>query len=280
MPVVGLPLLPFINEMRRVGAQLRFCGQDLSLAYILPMLQLALNLTGNSADPLSLTWDACKGESMYSSNVTFLPDSPSALFLHYAQLLIAYILNDLDLAEEASKAANYGLLTGTHFSQSFHIFLDALLYISLYREKKKKHYWRTANRLIDKFAELSRRQPINCLGMLVFLQAEELSLKKDKDYVKEAYDDAISHLMQGEFVHLAAIANERAGEFMARRGDLFWAQTYMSRAFTLYDEWGAVVKSNQLLRQHRLEPVRAEPQQCEVPEMACIRPRMRQPLTM
>jgi hypothetical protein len=49
------------------------------------------------------------------------------------------------------------------------------------------------------------------------------------------------------FSVIEAIANERAGEYMISVGDLFWAETYLSRALLLYGEWGATPKMRQMV---------------------------------
>jgi hypothetical protein len=46
------------------------------------------------------------------------------------------------------------------------------------------------------------------------------------------------------------MANERAGEFMLRRKEQYWAEKYLTRALDLYQKWGAAVKTRQLLAKY------------------------------
>jgi hypothetical protein len=54
------------------------------------------------------------------------------------------------------------------------------------------------------------------------------------------------------FIHLQAIAAERAAEYMLKSGTVCWFETYIRLAARLYLEWGAAGKVNQLVEQHRL----------------------------
>lgn len=246
----GLPLEPFISDMRNFGSQLRICGQDLSLAYILPVLQLALNLTGKAKDPLSLTWDSCREENIFGDNLTLDEDSSANLFMLYAQMFNAYLLGDLVVAKHAAAMARGRSVTGTHFSNAFHAFLDGMVYLALYKMSKRKRFLKNADRVIRKLTAMAEKQCLNCPAMLHLLEAEKKSLTGNKRDTKAAYDVAIQQFTRSGFVHLAALANERAGEFMGDCCDEFWEEFYISKAIALYDEWGAIVKTKAMAKKY------------------------------
>lgn len=66
---------------------------------------------------------------------------------------------------------------------------------------------------------------------------------------RETYDRAISHCQEGRLVHLAAMANERCGVFLSNLGDNA-SKEYIAEAYWLYQDWGALSKANEMLRQH------------------------------
>ena len=74
------------------------------------------------------------------------------------------------------------------------------------------------------------------------------------------FNDAIPQLARSGFVHFTAIANEHAGELMLREArdredkasddSYYWASHYLAQAASLYEEWGATVKVEQMKQQY------------------------------
>jgi hypothetical protein len=247
----GSKLKTFIPDMRNFACQLRLCGQDNSMCYVLPMLQLAMNLCAQTDNAVDLSWGACVNQHAFSEGLQFDVNSQAVIFLDYAQMFNAYILNDLDIAREAGKRANQATLRGTHFSNAFHAFIDGLVYLALYRrDRENKKYLKTANHAISRLTDYAKKRSINCLGMLLLLQAEKSSLSLGKHDAKKAYNEAISQLNRSGFGHFAAIANERAGEFMEVCNDSYYSEHYFSKAAVLYDKWGASQKTKMMAKRN------------------------------
>ncbi|KAL3917565.1 MAG: hypothetical protein SGILL_004654, partial [Bacillariaceae sp.] len=85
--------------------------------------------------------------------------------------------------------------------------------------------------------------------------AERLAMttpkKSAKKVVQRTYDEAISMLERSGLTHYAAMANESTGLYLLNvYNDRDWAEHYLKRALGLYSEWGAVVKVEQMLKQH------------------------------
>ena len=75
--------------------------------------------------------------------------------------------------------------------------------------------------------------------------------KTGESEIRKSFDTGIAIATKSGFKQDAAIANELCGEYHVRKGDAFWAKTYLSRAYELYQLWGADTKLNQLLEKRQ-----------------------------
>jgi len=251
----GLPLAPFVSDMKSFARQLVIWQQHTALVFLAPQLLLALNLMGDTKVPGIITWDACRNEKVSGADVVVDEESQAFLTLSYAQLLVSYILGDLARAEETFQVIS-GIpmqrFPGTHFSNYFMAFLDGLLMNWLQRERPGvKKYRRSAQKAIKELTGYAKTGSVDCVGMLKLLQAEQSALPGKKGVpelaVREMYNEAIIKLSRSGMSHHAAIANECAGEHLFRQGDhQGWGDVYLSRAIDLYQEWGATVKVEHL----------------------------------
>lgn len=75
--------------------------------------------------------------------------------------------------------------------------------------------------------------------------------KTGESEIRKSFDTGIAIATKSGFKQDAAIANELCGEYHVRKGDAFWAKTYLSRAYELYQLWGADTKLSQLLKRRQ-----------------------------
>lgn len=81
--------------------------------------------------------------------------------------------------------------------------------------------------------------------------AESASLQStDAEEGRKLFDLAISTSGRCGIVQDHAVASERAGEFFVATGDQFWASHYLTQAYKIYLDWGAMVKANLLKQKH------------------------------
>ena len=116
------------------------------------------------------------------------------------------------------------------------------------KTRRVKFFWK-ADVIIRKMKKLARFGELNVLPNLKLLQAERGSLRRSCPVaeVKNLYDATIRVAARSGFSVIEAIANERAGEYMSSVGDSFWAESYLTRALLLYNEWGANAKTKQMV---------------------------------
>ena len=251
----GLPLKPLINDMVNYGGQLKLCHQDYGLAYVMSVYQISLNLTGGSTNPVDMSREAVRKHDIFSENLFLEPSDPSYLAHEYMQVFNAFVLNELDIAEEAFTRIlrrTTRRLTGTHMYNYFLWFVDGIAGCALWRSSRNKIKFRDSAIQAQKYLrQCFKKRMFNCDGILFLIEAEVASIirKKHSD-LRPMYDKAISTFMRTGFVHFAAIANELASNQMSRQQDEFWEKHYITQATQLYAEWGATVKVDQLLQQH------------------------------
>jgi len=252
----GLPLNPFVLDLQKYLAELRLCQQSFLLPFLLPDLHLALNLTGQTEDPSTISWDSIRDPDhfLYYTNVV-AERHPAELKLHYAQMFNALVLGDTEKVQLAldrvlSRKRFYRRFDGTHLCNLFFTFYDGLASAALVRKgRKRRRYIRLMKESIKWLMTKSKAGSINCVGMIYFLKAEQQSLNSldDKELVRSLYGKAIVQLTKTGFMHYSAMANERLGQVMLEKGDQDWGEHYLSQAATLYHDWGASVKVEQLL---------------------------------
>jgi hypothetical protein len=165
--------------------------------------------------------------------------------MHYLQAFNSYVAGDLQVAESALQKASCAKIQGTHFLNVFHSFIDALVAVAVYRQSGQRKHLAAASKVTKRIAALAEKHPRNCSGMHSLMQAlleSESSRPIDKLSVAKLYDRAIENFRKGGFFHFAAIASERASEFMSRHVDSRRSERYLESAVEFYREWGATVK--------------------------------------
>ena len=97
----------------------------------------------------------------------------------------------------------------------------------------------------------------NVASFLLFLEAEELALKKSRNIttVVAAYTNAIDTMHSEGFIQREALANERLSEVLFLLGWHTLSKQYLDRSLQLYrDEYGAMAKYEWLLNERNVRP--------------------------
>jgi hypothetical protein len=253
---VGLPLQPYVEDMKQFCKQLKLLKQQQCVALMSPFWQLALNLMGKAEDPRVLSGEAMDRESFIKSEDLGDRDQGVAMSnLRFVLLVLAYVFQDIDeLEKRLQEGALFGsgVITGTHFLNYFDVLFTGLASFSVYRATGKRKHRKRAKQTLTSMKDLVKTRGINCHPMYKLLYAENKSLGQDIEGTRKCYDEAISTFARCGFIHLEAIACERAGDHMAASSDSFWSQTYYSRSQVRYLEWGASAKAELLSTDHNL----------------------------
>jgi hypothetical protein len=238
----------------------RLCdlGQDTMIRWIQPSMQFILNMRSSPSswlDVLSLSGEVMN-ESEYM-NVAIVANQKMMLFGFWSlKSLLAYNFGYYELAERAH--TNMACLARSHrdsFAALPYHFYGAMIFYQRYRTTRKVKHRKTARKHINSLKRFEAVGSPNVSAFLVFLKAEELSLRaRDVKALVSIYSDAIDAMKVERFVHLEALANERLGVILSSFGCHEESTTYLDEALRLCrDEWGAIAKYEWLLIQRTLQ---------------------------
>lgn len=244
----GLKMEPLEKDLRAYCRQMREYGQHSSVSSTLPYLQAVLTLMGKPEIVVDLENDDAVGENKEALQYTLL-----------IRAMLAYYFDDLGLANSmfvrlAQLKPNKVAIT--HYASTF---FEGLIALALARETKRRKYRAKARTVIRTMASWQKAGGINCTHKLSILRAKYLTLATYKDpkqnekqdrEVRRAFDEAIAQARKSGFLQDAALGNELAGDFFARRNNDYWAAAYATDAYEMYSLWGAIAKAEHVTAQH------------------------------
>ena len=261
----GLPLGTFSSDVKNFIRQMKTLNQHENIAWAVPPLFLAMNLTGEANPPVEMSWDKALelGIMVGPELKHILEESPARAVILYFGFLYALLIDDMDMAERSMNEIlgiqqQYRRIVVTHFANYMFALLDGLGGCILFQKTKKSKYLALAK---NGRKDLNKMNSLNSLPLLQLVDAElawtRRSSKRKRAAVKGLCDKAIVSLVRSGFSHLGAIAYERAGRFMLQQAQdqglttktdaEFWAKEYLEQSVKLYKEWGATIKVNQMI---------------------------------
>jgi len=197
-------------------------------------------------------------------------DQTALCIEHFNRMLLSYLLSNYENAlKQSEEAENYlnGLVSSVYIPAFY--FFDSLIRLALCRDAdfvegkpvknsladdslKTKHLEKveTNQQKLGHWAELC---PENFANKYQLVEAERASVTEDRSLdTIEAYQSSISLAMESGFLHEEAISNERLAEYLLANNQPDIAKVYLTRAFHLYQQWGAESKLGQLQHKHSL----------------------------
>jgi hypothetical protein len=204
-------------------------------------LQLVLNLTGQTSDPLELKGEFANEEVAFQAALDKNP--VNYVWMHVHKLQLAVYMNNLAAAdimlERLQRLDRKKLLP---FTIVLLLFFEGL---ASAMSSSPKHRKRT-KKTLRKLKYFARHSPSNYLNKVYFLEAEMASAAANHEQAMTNFNLSIT-LSQGEgLVQDQALACERAAYALVKCQRLPEANEYMQRAQALYMEWGAQAKVEQL----------------------------------
>uniref|UniRef100_A0A7S4V0M1 Uncharacterized protein n=1 Tax=Ditylum brightwellii TaxID=49249 RepID=A0A7S4V0M1_9STRA len=234
----------------RQMAELKEEAQALSLR---SYWQSCLNLMGQSNNTIEL-----RGEAMDEKEVVFTVFSHAAFVVakNMACNFFGEYKAGASVAIEQGDEQSIQLKGGTFVSMMF-LFHRALSMYAIARKhrKKKRKYTAKANRIRKELtASLNKKNP-NVFHYVSILNAEHAASEQKKnqeEIVCQLYNDAIAISARGGYVHDAALAQERFGDFLLNDlGDEEEARYHIEGSIKRYTNWGAMGIVARLNNQYR-----------------------------
>eukprot|EP00980_Cylindrotheca_fusiformis_P011862 scaffold2817_cov130-Cylindrotheca_fusiformis.AAC.17 len=224
---------------------------------IAPYLQAAENLTGGITEEQNMSIDRTFDERNILKS---FPEKNKRLVCQQSfavAYVVAYIFNDVDLAYEARnemRARRTGFATGLHCLVYIELFFSGLLNFARQRKCGGWRLLRQAKQIIKQMEAHVKEENVNCHAMLLLLKAELAALIGHDSMAHNLYVDAIESFSSVSLLQFQAIATERAAEFLLRMGNQAAFGEYIKKAASLYADWGALAKVQQLVEEYELSP--------------------------
>jgi predicted ATPase len=244
--ICGLQLDPIQKDMKRFAEVLEDYGQTYFLALYQPQKQLILNLMGQSDDPTTLTGEGMNQEEFFQM-CTETRNQRALQHFHLIRMFLAYFFDDLQLADSMASELSPPIKDGPSPWLAPRFLFEGLIAFGLAKStyRSRRRYRRHGLGFVRKLEKFVDQGNVNCQHMVLLLLAELASIDNGASkQVQAFYDKAIRAAGRTGFTHHQAIGNEQAGlYFLNKQKDRAWAATYLTRAWELFDHWGAKAKT-------------------------------------
>ncbi len=148
----------------------------------------------------------------------------------------------------AEKVKGNPLLDPISYFYYLFIFMNGLAAGSLYSEQPSRKYKRILEKSLRTLKRSTRISPVNLKHLLLLITAENHRINKRRWEALHCYRQSIESAREHNFLHLAAIAAERASLFM-KPYNIEESRSFLRLAMSLYNEWGSEVKVSKLKRE-------------------------------
>ena len=187
-------------------------------------------------------------------------DQTALCIEHFNRTFLCYLLGNYDAALQQSQLAEHylnGLVSSAYIPVFY--FIDSLIRLALCADQdqldtalRAEHLDKIeANQL--KLNHWAEQNPDNMAHKYQLVEAELAYVTQDRSLnTIESYQKSIALAVQSGFLHEEAIANERLAEYLLANKQPDIAKVYLTRAFHLYQQWGAEIKLGQLQYKHPL----------------------------
>ncbi len=217
-------------------------GEQFSIDVQMLQCQFLYNLKGMTKDRLSLgdnTFDENRALKSYIER-----NNGNLLFQYYFFKGVLYFLHD-----EFAEAGRF-FKQGQQYSQavallpvvSEHNFYYSLAVAAVYPASKasdRRQSYRQLRKNQKRMKKWVDNCPENFLHKYLLIEAEIARISGKNQEAMELYDRAIASAGENKYLQSEAIANELASKFYITKGNKSIAMTYMTKARSCYNRWGA-----------------------------------------
>jgi len=223
--------------------------QGFHLHFIKIWGQLTHNLSEETADKLKLVGEWLDETEFV--NHPELKNNQNLLFILYlGKTLLSYLFKDYDTALiYAAPLEDYAKTAAGLFTTSYPYFYHSLVLLAKYPEVSESEQTEFLQQVADhqqKMKILAFHAPMNFQHKYDLVEAEKARVLGQEWQAAKLYDKAIAGAKENQYLHEEAIAYELAAEFYLAQGMKKIAQTYLKDAHYCYQQWGALVKAEDL----------------------------------
>lgn len=189
-------------------------------------------------------------ENEYMRTVISMKNRFYMMVLWSYKSLLAFYFGYFEMAADIyAKMESSAQIYQHSFAGPHYYFHGAMIFYERYRATRRGKHLRIVRKHKKNLLRFEAAGSPNVSEFLIFLKAEELSLKsKDAGEVVATYTAAIDAVKKARFVHLEALANERLSTVLSELGYHEMSAIYLDQALALCNEpWGATAKYEWLL---------------------------------
>lgn len=220
---------------------------------IISLRQVVRCLRGETKSHLSID-DAEFSEADHIQQV--IENNPQTLLTrHYVlKLQLLYLMGDyqgaMEMAQRSARLIRYS--AGSFLITEF-FFYRCLTMLAVYPHvtpQKKRKYKKSIRRYIRRFQRMGKSCAPNFKHMLLILMGEKAHLDGLYDKAFSCFKDAVNLAEENGFTQMAALANELSAKLALKQGLHTLAKVFLQEANTGYLKWGALAKSQLLVRNY------------------------------
>jgi histidine kinase len=245
--LLGIPLREVLDEARKCSnyaGKVKHKNLGINASAYMRIASILANQTGM----LSSTDTQNINEEELLKSVE--GDKASLVAHYYTQMQLCYLAGNyreaLFLAERVKNFA--GVIIGFLMSAECN-FYHSLSITAIYGEmpsKERKRLKKALKKNQRQMKKWSDSCGANFMHKYLLIEAEIARISDKKQEAGTLYDKAIQSARESGYIQNEAIACELAARFYAAEGRIRVAKTYMNDAFSLYSEWGAIAKAQDL----------------------------------
>ena len=170
---------------------------------------------------------------------------------------VAFFAGDIDYAMKSLQQIPDSKQPAASLMQTILHYHKALICIANARKygRKRQASVKTARQILKTTRRWAADSPANFSHMQLVIEAELMTLSRyySEDKVIELYKKAVAAAGAEDYIPMQALAYELFADFSTRNGNATQAHKYYNKAATLYEKWGAKVKSQALIGKIRSE---------------------------
>ena len=215
--------------------------------------QVVLNLQGKTANPCLLIGEKFNEETMLPA-LKKSQNNLATFIVYFSKSWLNYLFkNYAESAENAITASNYSESAMAMMYIPIHNFYYSLALLALYptaSKSEQKKYLKKVASLQKKMKHWAVNCPENYQHKYDLVKAEKARVLGQYEQAAVYYDRAVKGASDHEYIHEAALANERAAEFYLACDRPKVAQIYLIDAYYGYIHWEATAKVKHLESQY------------------------------
>lgn len=237
----GQPLPDIENASREYRQAISRLGQETAYHHFSIFLQTIANLQDTTARPGLLQGGYYQQEESIPK-LTAANDVTGLFIVHFNRMILFYLLQDYKDAEGEATAAQqclHGVISSAYVPV-FHFYF-ALIHLAQGKQTEG------VKEALEKLQVWMIHSPINNEHKVDLLLAEQARVEGNRSLdTLQRYQSAIANARNRGFLQDEALANELLARFLEERNQSDLIGLYITRAYHLYQLWGAGAKIDQL----------------------------------